>query len=104
MKTGALIRLACEGAAVAMNLSAEKQKRMRQFGEEIGLAFQLADDLLDSTEQNLEPGSFPALVGWSAAQTILRQVTERALALLLELGIERGPLHELVQFNFERRH
>ena len=103
MKTGALIRLACEGAAVALGLPFEKQKLIRNFGEEIGLAFQLADDLLDSSPQNLEPGSFPELVGWSATQKMLAEVTERAVQILIQLGIEKGPLHELVRFNVERK-
>lgn len=103
MKTGALIRLASEGVAVVAGLPLAKQQCMRRFGEELGLAFQLADDLLDSSEQKLEPGSFPALVGWAAAQEMLSQVSKQAFALLCELGIEKGPLHDLVQFNLERR-
>ncbi|RCL00904.1 MAG: farnesyl diphosphate synthase [Candidatus Tokpelaia sp. JSC189] len=50
MKTGALLRFACEAGAVVANASMEDRKRLAEFGRAIGLAFQLADDLLDVTE------------------------------------------------------
>ncbi|RDJ09716.1 polyprenyl synthetase family protein [Rhizobium grahamii] len=49
MKTGALIRFACEAGAIIAGASSEDRVRLRQFGERIGLAFQLADDILDLT-------------------------------------------------------
>ena len=50
MKTGALIRFACEGGAVAAGAGREERAALRRFGEIVGLAFQLADDLLDVTQ------------------------------------------------------
>ncbi|AQS40834.1 MAG: Polyprenyl synthetase [Candidatus Tokpelaia hoelldobleri] len=50
MKTGALLRFACEAGAVAANATAEDRARLAEFGTAIGLAFQLADDVLDVTE------------------------------------------------------
>ncbi|MBV2144780.1 polyprenyl synthetase family protein [Falsochrobactrum sp. TDYN1] len=49
MKTGALIRFACEAGAIIANAPREDRERMAEFGSAIGLAFQLADDLLDVT-------------------------------------------------------
>lgn len=49
MKTGALIRYACEAGAVAGGADAADRETMSEFGAAIGLAFQLADDLLDLT-------------------------------------------------------
>ncbi|MDY6961012.1 MAG: polyprenyl synthetase family protein, partial [Pseudomonadota bacterium] len=49
MKTGALLRFACEAGAIAAGRGPEDRQRLRDFGEKIGLAFQLADDLLDIT-------------------------------------------------------
>lgn len=49
MKTGALIRFACEAGAIIAGASSEDRVRLRQFGERIGLTFQLADDILDLT-------------------------------------------------------
>lgn len=49
MKTGALIRFACEAGAVLAGAPAADRERLAEFGSAIGLAFQLADDLLDRT-------------------------------------------------------
>jgi farnesyl diphosphate synthase len=49
MKTGALIRFACEAGAIIGNASPEERHRLAEYGSAIGLAFQLADDLLDVT-------------------------------------------------------
>ena len=49
MKTGALIRFACEAGAEIGRASQDERERLSGFGEAIGLAFQLADDLLDAT-------------------------------------------------------
>ncbi|MBT1157722.1 polyprenyl synthetase family protein [Aminobacter anthyllidis] len=49
MKTGALIRFACEAGAIVAGASANERERLSEFGSAIGLAFQLADDLLDLT-------------------------------------------------------
>ena len=49
MKTGALIRCACEAGALAAGADAAGRETMAEFGSAIGLAFQLADDLLDMT-------------------------------------------------------
>ncbi|NDV87345.1 polyprenyl synthetase family protein [Aurantimonas aggregata] len=49
MKTGALIAFACEAGPVVADADAADRQRLRRFGELVGLAFQLADDLLDET-------------------------------------------------------
>ena len=49
MKTGALIRYACEAGAILAGASASDRARLAEFGSAVGLAFQLADDLLDVT-------------------------------------------------------
>ncbi len=47
MKTGALLRYACRAGAILAGAAPDDVARMTRFGEIIGLAFQLADDLLD---------------------------------------------------------
>lgn len=49
MKTGALIRFACESGAIIGGATTQERERLAEFGSAIGLAFQLADDLLDVT-------------------------------------------------------
>lgn len=56
MKTGALLRYACAAGAIAAGADDEIVARMTRFGEIIGLAFQLADDLLDVTSDAVTLG------------------------------------------------
>lgn len=49
MKTGALLRYACEAGAVVAGANPADRERLSEFGAAVGLAFQLADDLLDLT-------------------------------------------------------
>ncbi|RUW44153.1 polyprenyl synthetase family protein, partial [Mesorhizobium sp. M1A.F.Ca.ET.072.01.1.1] len=56
MKTGALIRFACEAGAMIAGASAVDRERLAEFGSSIGLAFQLADDLLDLTADAKQMG------------------------------------------------
>ncbi|MDP9811655.1 farnesyl diphosphate synthase [Rhizobium tibeticum] len=94
MKTGALIRFACEAGAIIAGASAEDRTRLRQFGERIGLAFQLADDILDLTsdaatmgkatgkDAGRGKGTLVALHGIAWAETKLAEHVREAEALL----------------------
>ena len=48
LKTGALIAAACEAGAVLAGAADEQRAALRRYGENLGLAFQIADDLLDA--------------------------------------------------------
>jgi geranylgeranyl diphosphate synthase type II len=105
LKTGALIRISCEGAAVACGVSPEKIKKFRQFGELLGLAFQVADDLLDSKEGKVELHSYPGILGFAETEQYLKKITEQCQALLIELSIPKeNLLNELVIYNSQRSH
>lgn len=56
MKTGALIRFACEAGAIVAGAPEPDRERLAEFGSAIGLAFQLADDLLDLTADARQMG------------------------------------------------
>lgn len=99
MKTGALIRVSCEGAAVASSLLPEKIQNAKEFGAHLGFAFQLADDLLDSVEGQIEKGSFPDLIGLEKTKSLLMHTSEKAIQSLQNMGIQSGNLHQLVEYN-----
>ena len=94
MKTGALIRFACEAGAIIARASTDDRQRLRRFGEKIGLAFQLADDILDLTsdiktmgkatgkDAARGKGTLVALHGMDWAEKQLRQHVEDAEELL----------------------
>ncbi len=103
LKTGALIRACAEGTAVACGLPIEKVQICREFGAQLGLAFQVKDDLLDSSEGKLESGSFPEVLGLEKTQNYLQEITHQAGDKLKKLEIFDGLLHDLIFFNQNRQ-
>ena len=85
MKTGALLRFACEAGAILGEADATDQAAMRRFGECLGLAFQISDDLLDvegdegvvgkRTGKDAEGGQGDAR--WSSRNRARAQTTSR---------------------------
>ncbi len=110
MKTGALLRFACEGGAIVAGASNDDRQRLRQFGEKIGLAFQLADDLLDLTadaatlgkaagkDADRGKGTLPALHGEEWTRTRLGELVNEAEALLAPFGARAETLIEAARF------
>ncbi|AKK20650.1 polyprenyl synthetase family protein [Candidatus Liberibacter africanus] len=54
MKTGKLMGFACEAGAIIANTSQEEKQRLRCFGENLGIIFQLVDDLLDFADDSFK--------------------------------------------------
>lgn len=115
MKTGALIRYACEAGAIIGGASEADRELLAEYGSAIGLAFQLADDLLDqtasteamgkATQKDADAGK-ATLVGlhgieWARAQ--LRGLTEQAEALLERFGSRATTLKSAGRFAAARQ-
>ncbi|MCA1407012.1 polyprenyl synthetase family protein [Ensifer sp. IC3342] len=115
MKTGALIRFACEAGAIIADASDEHRRRLRAFGEKIGLAFQLADDLLDLTadaeamgkatgkDAARGKGTLVALHGQAWAERELEELVTQAENLLQPYGARSAILIETARFIANRR-
>lgn len=115
MKTGAIIRAACVMGGRLGRGSAEDLARLRRYGEIIGLAFQLSDDLLDvtATEDELGKavakdaahgkGTLVSLNGIEAARAELDALAEEAAALLDVYGQRAGLLVDAARFVATRR-
>ncbi|KRD49938.1 polyprenyl synthetase family protein [Ensifer sp. ENS10] len=115
MKTGALIRFACEAGAIVAAASKDDRARLRHFGEKIGLAFQLADDLLDLTadaetmgkatgkDAARGKGTLVALHGQAWAEERLEQLVAEAESLLAPYGERSAILIETARFVANRR-
>ncbi|MES5100550.1 polyprenyl synthetase family protein [Agrobacterium sp. BA1120] len=115
MKTGALIRFACEAGAIIAGSDAAERQRLRHFGEKIGLAFQLADDLLDLTSDAATmgkatgkdaargKGTLVALRGADWATSRLRELVKEATDLLAPYGDRAEILIETARFVAERK-
>jgi farnesyl diphosphate synthase len=65
MKTGALFEFAAEAGPILANAGEDDQRRLREFARDLGLAFQVADDLIDATGAAETAGK---AVGKDAAQ------------------------------------
>lgn len=102
MKTGALIRAAAVGAAQLCFARADQVAQIRTYASSLGLAFQVADDVLDYYPEKPEPGSYPTLMGVEQTKAHLASLTERCLSAIESWGSRAEPLRELARYNRSR--
>jgi geranylgeranyl pyrophosphate synthase len=99
-KTGALFAASVVAGARLGGAGPESLGRLRRFGESLGVAFQIADDLLDDGE---DAGcSLVARVGPGAARARAEAHLARALAEVEGFGARAEPLRELARFALQR--
>lgn len=102
LKTGALISVSCVAAAVACEARLEEISALGIFAENLGLAFQLADDLLDFDPKNPEKTSYVNVKGVVGTKEYLQSVTDLAIVALGSFGDRANKLRMLAEFNLER--
>lgn len=113
-KTGALIRASVECGAVLAGASPLRRKALARFGTHIGLAFQVADDILNvegdahklgkATGSDAKRGkaTYPALLGLEGAKRLMRSEWKKAENALRIFGTKGEPLRALARFVIER--
>lgn len=102
LKTGALIRVAAIGACIIAEASKEITDQIRKYAEYLGLAFQIADDILDFNREKPEKGSFTTLLGLDEARARLKDLSEAATECLnSQDGPHRG-LRSAILYNSNR--
>lgn len=99
-KTAALIAVAIVGGARLAGADALTLKRLQRFGECMGLAFQIADDLLDETSE--EACSSVRVLGAAAARARCEALLAQALDEIAELGARGTALRALAEFAVRR--
>lgn len=104
LKTGALIRLAVEGAALIAGAKFSQVESLKKFGEGLGLAFQVADDILDHGEKDQDARSFTGILGFEATQNYLKTLSEEIRVELRKVSGDAVLLEYLVDFNQTRSH
>jgi geranylgeranyl diphosphate synthase type II len=114
-KTARPLRAAVLVGALAAGAPPDGILALGVFGEKMGLAFQIADDLLDVTGTEEEMGkavgkdegrgklTYPAAVGVSGATARAKELTEEAVAALDVFGDRAWALREIARFVVERR-
>jgi len=114
-KTAALIRASVTAGALSAGASAEAVARLRRFGEAIGWAFQVTDDILDVEESSAALGktagkdiaqqkaTYPAIHGLQRSHEIAHQLANKAVAELAPYGERAGRLRQVAEFLVIRR-
>jgi geranylgeranyl diphosphate synthase, type II len=99
-KTGALITAAVEGPGlIQKNTSTSVRAHLKTFGDQIGLAFQIKDDLLDMEK---DPRSYIYHFGLDGTQAALDKVSVAAEETLTRLPSACSPLRGFIEANSNR--
>ena len=113
-KTGALIRAACVLGGVAAQAGAVELEALTAYGEDVGLAFQIADDVLDATGTSEELGkpagrdaelaksTYVAVMGIEGARAEAHRLAHRAVAHLNRAGVPSDALGALAGYIVSR--
>jgi geranylgeranyl diphosphate synthase type II len=113
-KTGALIKASVVAGALLGGASGQKLAAVTRYGEAAGLAFQIADDILDiegtteaigkdaGSDQARGKATYPAVVGLAAAKEAAERMMDEALRALEKFGAEAEPLREIARYIVQR--
>src|SRR5690348_3008560 len=106
-KTGALLRVAVRAGALVAGAEAGVLRRLTAYGEHVGLAFQIADDVLDAagdagadgrTDRELGKATYPAVLGVDGARRAALAERDDAIAALRVFGPEAEPLRAIADY------
>jgi geranylgeranyl pyrophosphate synthase len=104
LKTGALFVAAARGGAIAARASEEEIEAVSRYAKNLGLAFQIIDDLLEDSGQDVtgkkahgegHRANFARILGRETARTIAGELTEAAAESISSLGRRSAPLADL---------
>lgn len=116
LKTGALIVFSCEAGAIMANIWDSRRDALREYGHNIGMAFQIVDDLLDveaSSEEigktagkDIEAGkaTIPSIIGTKNARIYADQLIEKANEDLQIFDEKANILRSLASYVIKRVH
>jgi geranylgeranyl diphosphate synthase type II len=114
-KTGALLKCSLRLGAIHAGATEAELDAISRYGEHIGLAFQIVDDILDVTQTSEELGktagkdaaqgkiTFPAVYGLEKSNEMAEQQRQLAHAALEPFGAKARRLHELADLIVDRR-
>lgn len=116
LKTGALLGAAVEMGAILGRVPPEGRAHLRGYARDIGLAFQIVDDLIDHEGDAARAGkavgkdaaagkqTFVSLLGAERAREQARMLVDQAISHLSQHGAEADLLRALARFIIERDH
>ncbi len=113
-KTAALIATSIRLGAMSANATPKQLEHLTEFGQSLGLAFQVIDDILDVTQTTEKLGksagkditaqkaTYPALLGLEKAKKEADRLTARARAALKPFGKNAAPLEAIADYLLKR--
>lgn len=101
-KTGALIELSCIGVGILAKLPATTMENLVAYSQNLGLCFQIKDDLLDGLDNEQAYKSYLKILGFEKTQTLLRFHSDAALKALSNMSQPTQLLRALVEMNLNR--
>lgn len=113
-KTGAMINVSLRLGAMTARAKSPQLKALSEYGDAIGLLFQVTDDLLDAAGDQSAVGkrvgkdvqagklTYPSLIGIDASRDYARELAERALEALLSFDERAEPLRVLTRQMLQR--
>ena len=116
LKTGALLGFCIEAGAIMGKAAPEQRSRLRAYAHDLGLAFQIADDLLDAEGSSARTGkavakdmaagkaTFVSLLGIERARQQADFLIDQAVGHLGGFGAEADLLRAIARFAIERDH
>jgi geranylgeranyl diphosphate synthase, type II len=113
-KTGALITAAVQAGAIIGGADDEQFAALSSYGEKVGLAFQIVDDLLNvvgtaeelgkaaGSDANRQKATYPAFFGIEATRGKADKVVQEAIAALDAFNAQADPLREMARYIYTR--
>lgn len=114
LKTGQLFEFSCEAGAILAEAGPEHQERLRHYARDMGLVFQITDDLLDVTstaektgkavgkDQEHGKATLVSTYGVEGARAQAGKIADRAIAALEPYGAKASALRALMPFLLQR--
>ena len=115
LKTGALIEASLLCGALFADAGAHQKKLLQIYARNIGLAFQVADDILNvegdpdlmgkaiGTDREHEKSTYPSVLGLEASKKFARELVQNALQALENFDKKAEPLRALATYIIERK-
>ncbi len=115
LKTGELIAYACEGGAILGQASNNAREALRGYAHDLGLAFQIADDLLDvegsveevgkavNKDEDAGKATFVSILGVERARSQANRLADQAIEHLAIFGEKADLLRQAARFVVERK-
>lgn len=101
-KTGKMITACVRCAAILCGVSSDYLKKFTEYSENLGLAFQITDDILDVTSDN-RINTFPNIWGISKSKEIARDKIDKAIAIIKSMDIDYEWLVNIANFLLARK-